>query len=622
MKCEKGQALPLAMAALALGALVVPVFMKSVSVNSTTSRIYSSSMRQLYSCDAGVEDAIWYLQQRESEVPQFTINGNAVNVTIEDEGGQIYKVTSIATSDDGSSSTAESYVQSTSGGPSLFDYAAVSLDGDIRMDEGADIYSDPAGDGDVYANGGNVDLNDSSSIDGDATATGTIDVASGASIGGTQTPGADTLAGLATQMALLDAKILLWKADAQNHDVECVDIECGDITCGSYTWNDNSTWEPSPGTYGRVYTKRHMTISGSGTWIFTDTVCTGRDLTISGSADVTFQGTVKTGHDLIISTSGTVIFQDTVCVGPDGTRYLDISGSGTVMFQGAVKTTSYLNIEDSADATFESRVRTGRNLELSTGGTVTFQDTVCVGPGTTTRDLEISGNGDITFNGSVSVADILQITQSVDVTFAGTVLVDDDVRISGTGTVTFEGPVKVTDNLEITGNGGMVNFEDSVYGDDLVIENSKVVQLVGPAGYDIDRIGVYVTNQITMENTAQLQGRQNVVAEDRIRLYNSSKINPAVVDAADIPFLVSTGDYIRLYGSSEVTALAYAPTDVSSAIMLDSNSKLYGCAIGDNIRLQGWNSELEYPTGLSDRQDLQDLVGAGGEGGVEILSWK
>ena len=36
MKCEKGQALPLAMAALALGALVVPVFMKSVSVNSAT----------------------------------------------------------------------------------------------------------------------------------------------------------------------------------------------------------------------------------------------------------------------------------------------------------------------------------------------------------------------------------------------------------------------------------------------------------------------------------------------------------------------------------------------------------------------------------------------------------
>ena len=61
MKDEKGQALPLALGALALGALLVTPFLGAVSVHSIASRIYNSSMLQQYSSDAGVEDAIWSL---------------------------------------------------------------------------------------------------------------------------------------------------------------------------------------------------------------------------------------------------------------------------------------------------------------------------------------------------------------------------------------------------------------------------------------------------------------------------------------------------------------------------------------------------------------------------------
>ena len=61
MKDEKGQALPLALGALALGALLVTPFLGSVSVHSIASRTYNSSMLQQYSSDAGVEDAIWSL---------------------------------------------------------------------------------------------------------------------------------------------------------------------------------------------------------------------------------------------------------------------------------------------------------------------------------------------------------------------------------------------------------------------------------------------------------------------------------------------------------------------------------------------------------------------------------
>jgi cytoskeletal protein CcmA (bactofilin family) len=551
VKGEKGQALPLALAALALGVLLIPVFMQSVSSHSIASRVYTTSIRQRYACDAGVEEAIWRLEQGQTSVPQFTLNDNTIDVAVQDLGGGNYDITSVATGSDGSSITVESTVQVTSGGgQSVFDYAAISINGNIRLDNDASIYSSPANDGDVYATGGNVDLNNTSSIDGDATATGTIDVASGASIGGTQTAGADPFPNLSSQTASINSKVQAWKTSAQNHDVEC-----GDISCGSYTWNSNSTWEPPSGTYGRVYTKRHMSISGSGTWTFTDTVCTGRTLYIQGSANVVFQGQVKTGYHLEISTSGTVIFQDKVCVGSSSTR-----------------------------------------------------------------DLKISGSGETTFSSPVYVQDILQITQSADTTFAGTVKVDDDVNISGTGTITFESPIVVADNIQITGNGGTVNFEGSVFADDLTIEDSKVVNLVGPSSYDIDTIGVYVTNQVTLRNTAQLKGGQNIVAEYRIRLYNSSQINPDISDAADIPFLVATGNRILLDNSADATALAYAPNE--RVYLTGSSNTLYGCAIGANIRLEGSNGEIENPTALRDRTDLQSLVGAGGTGSVDIVTWK
>lgn len=61
MKDEKGQALPLALVALAIGSLLITPFMHSVSVNNIASRTFSGSIVQQYSSDAGVEDAIWSL---------------------------------------------------------------------------------------------------------------------------------------------------------------------------------------------------------------------------------------------------------------------------------------------------------------------------------------------------------------------------------------------------------------------------------------------------------------------------------------------------------------------------------------------------------------------------------
>jgi hypothetical protein len=58
---SRGQVLPLAMAALALGAVLVSPFLVDASVNLLASRRVDSAIADYYSADAGVEWALWRL---------------------------------------------------------------------------------------------------------------------------------------------------------------------------------------------------------------------------------------------------------------------------------------------------------------------------------------------------------------------------------------------------------------------------------------------------------------------------------------------------------------------------------------------------------------------------------
>lgn len=60
---EKGQALPLALLALAIGSLVITPFIGHASSTLIGSRIYGQAITEQYSCDAGVEWALWRLKE-------------------------------------------------------------------------------------------------------------------------------------------------------------------------------------------------------------------------------------------------------------------------------------------------------------------------------------------------------------------------------------------------------------------------------------------------------------------------------------------------------------------------------------------------------------------------------
>jgi len=70
MNSEKGQALPLAILALAFGTLVITPFLGHASSSLIGSRVYEQGITELYSCDAGIEWALWNLKKN----PVLTTN--------------------------------------------------------------------------------------------------------------------------------------------------------------------------------------------------------------------------------------------------------------------------------------------------------------------------------------------------------------------------------------------------------------------------------------------------------------------------------------------------------------------------------------------------------------------
>ncbi len=245
MNSEKGQALPLAILALMIGTLVIAPFLGHASANLIGSAAYEQSLTELYSCDAGIEYAIWGLQSGTLEVeegatetlPEFTINNKTVDVTIENLGSQIYLVTALATSDDEHSTTIESYVSYGGGGWSSDGDIDGDMEGDAYIDGDANIGSNATVDGSVYATG-DVTLSNNAEVTGDVVSDSDLELSNNAIIGGDVSASGDL---------------------TLDNNSEIGSIEVGGNVCagGDITLNNNTV------IYGSVYTTGNILISGN-----------------------------------------------------------------------------------------------------------------------------------------------------------------------------------------------------------------------------------------------------------------------------------------------------------------------------------------------------------------------
>jgi cytoskeletal protein CcmA (bactofilin family) len=165
---EKGQALPIALVVLGLGALILAPFLSHVSTNLIGSRIYGQVVEEQYAADAGIEFGVWHLlsgtttvpEEGQVELPSFALNSTPVNVTIHDRG-ETYEITSTASCSDGSTITITAEV--THGLPPGFDV----IEGDWTL-SGHDTYM-----GDLYITG-NVNLENHAVVDGSIYTEGDI----------------------------------------------------------------------------------------------------------------------------------------------------------------------------------------------------------------------------------------------------------------------------------------------------------------------------------------------------------------------------------------------------------------------------------------------------------------
>jgi len=156
---EKGAALILALILLLIGGLISAALLGHMGSGILAGEVYEKRTAELYAADAGVEDAIWKIKHGETPVcpanPEEScysiadINGRNVTVCIEyDVGVGMYKITSIAVTDDGggtaaidSSTAVEAYVEAMT-----FDLLSGALvsSGDVTF------HKDCAVTGDVY----------------------------------------------------------------------------------------------------------------------------------------------------------------------------------------------------------------------------------------------------------------------------------------------------------------------------------------------------------------------------------------------------------------------------------------------------------------------------------------
>ena len=118
---ERGAAMVLALILLVVGGLIIAPLMGFMSTGLIAGEVYERRMDELYAADAGVEDAIWRIQQGDVPVcpgdPYWSytipdvVNGKSIEVSIEYVGEGTYKITSIAATDDGGGTAAISGTQ-------------------------------------------------------------------------------------------------------------------------------------------------------------------------------------------------------------------------------------------------------------------------------------------------------------------------------------------------------------------------------------------------------------------------------------------------------------------------------------------------------------------------------
>ena len=290
-----------------------------MSTGLKASQVHDRKMLELYAADAGVEHAIWNIQNDNQNLPaqagdvwEYDIldaNGKTVHVTIEYIDNQTDKITSTATSDTGLSTTVESYVSLP-----IVDFSYL-LDNTITSIGDVTIQPNSSVEGDVQDNG---ELDNKGTITGN-TSTENI----------TSWPTSEQLSGFYWE----DVK------DLEPYDDDTIDIKHTDSI--GPTYRDGSLTIKNTGKTG----PKLLTITG----------------TLYVTGDLVFQQPGGPEAYTVNLNGQTIYVEGTIYFPP---QFCTISGSGCIIAVGAIN--------------FQPQVSTSNDDFLFV---MSIEDTVAANPG-------------------------------------------------------------------------------------------------------------------------------------------------------------------------------------------------------------------------------------------------
>jgi hypothetical protein len=196
---ENGKVLILTLILLVVGGLIMTPLLGLMTTGLAAGQVYEKKTAELYAADAGVEYAIFHLEQAgdPNEVLEFTLNGKNVTVQIEKLNTPCgepcaYDITSTATSSDGSGTTVLAevtdltvYIEGGYLGKNETIGANVYSPGDLFIDSESEIQGNVLVEGDLILNecalvggiacvGGDLTLNEGANIQMDLYCAGNI----------------------------------------------------------------------------------------------------------------------------------------------------------------------------------------------------------------------------------------------------------------------------------------------------------------------------------------------------------------------------------------------------------------------------------------------------------------
>ena len=359
IKDEKGIALVLALVLLVVLSVLAlaMVFLSRYETRFLVKERQSDAA--LYIADGGVEYAIYELQKGSSTyrgpTTDFIGNGGQFSVSVSTQGqpADFYVITSTGyvpnATNPQETRTVRSVINISEEISSVFQNAIASQ-GDITLGGNVVVNSDtPTAQGNMYS-GGNILLQDNTTINGDASAVGTITTEGSSTITGEETEGTEPLD--------------FPEVDTASYISEAQD---GGIHEGNYVVSSDED-------IGPLYIDGDLVISGNHQVTLTGTVYVTGSVTLQGTpdaysfsgqetlvanSDVTMQGTSGSEIPLVISVHGNVTLQG------------NISTQGSVIYapEGTV------TIQGSPDI----------------NGVIVGQEVVVQGSATITRQVDLTG---------------------------------------------------------------------------------------------------------------------------------------------------------------------------------------------------------------------------------------